>query len=68
MDIMFINQQALFATIEKYVRFRVLFPLANRTKEYFYRDMDVLMRHKKAVFDDKSIEYCGGFKSVMDEV
>ena len=32
MNIVFINQQDLLSTIDKYIRFLVLYPLANRTK------------------------------------
>ena len=45
MYIMFINKQVLFATIDKDIWFRGIFPLANITKEYCYRALDVVMRH-----------------------
>ena len=34
MEIMFISQQALLTTIDKYIRFYGLFPLSNRTKKF----------------------------------
>ena len=45
------NQHILFKTIDKYIRFRGLVKIANRTKEECYRDLDVVTRHyKKAGF------------------
>ena len=43
--IMFINQQELLKTIEKYIRLCRLVPLGNITKEGCYMDLDVVMRH-----------------------
>ena len=50
MDIMFINKQALFATIEKDVRFQGLVPLDNRTKKDIYGALDVVMRRYKTKY------------------
>ena len=49
MDIMFINQQALFTTINKYIRFHGLVPLSNRAKGGCYRALYVVMRHYNKV-------------------
>ena len=69
MDIMFINKQALVTKIEKYIRFQVLVPLDNRTKEECYRYLYAVTRHyNKAVFTVKIIECDGEFKYIMDEV
>ena len=66
MEIMFINQQALFTSIDKDINFRELVPLANRTKEECYRALDVVMRHyNKSVFSVKRIECDGDFKSIV---
>ena len=62
-DIMLINQQALFTIIGKDIRFRGLFPLDNRIKEECYRYLDVVMRHyNKADFSVESIDCDGEFK------
>ena len=51
MDIIFINKQALFTTIDKNIWFRGLFTLSNRTKEECYRALSKVMRHyNKSVF------------------
>ena len=69
MDIMFINQQALFTIICKDLRFHGLFSLANRTKEECYRDLDVVLRHyKKSGFSVKRIECDRYFKLIMHKV
>ena len=69
MDIMFINQQALFTTIGKYIGLRLLVPISDITNEESYRDLYVVMRHyKKSVFCAKLIECESKFKSIMDEV
>ena len=69
MDIIFINQQAFFTTIEKGIRFFVLVPLSNITKEECYMALDVVMRHyKKSGFYVKRIECDSKFKSTIDEV
>ena len=69
MEIMLPNQQALLTTINKYIRFLGLHPFGNRTKEYCYRALDVVMRHyNKAVFSVKHIECDGKLKASIDEV
>ena len=69
MEIIFPNQHALLTTINKYIRFLGLYPFGNRTKEYCYRALDVVMRHyNKAVFTVKSIECVGKFKASIDKV
>ena len=66
---MFINQQSLFTEIEKYIGFRGLVTLDNRTKEECYRDLDVVLRHyKKSGFSVKRIEYDRYFKLIMHKV
>ena len=45
MDIIFINQQALFTNIDKGIRISVLVPLYNRTNKECYKDLDVVTRH-----------------------
>ena len=68
-DIMLINQQALFTTVDKYIRFWWFVPLANITKEECYRDLYVIIRYNnKPGFTFKRIECDGEFKSNMDEV
>ena len=63
MEIMFINQQALFTTIDKDINFRELVPLANRTKEECYRDLYVVMRYyNKSGFAVRCIECDGKFE------
>ena len=63
MEIMFINQQELFTTIDKYIRFRGLLPLANITQEECYRALYLVMRHyNKAGFSVKHIECDDQFK------
>ena len=67
MEIMFINKQALFKTIEKYIRFQGLSALANMTKEEWYRALGVVMRHyNKSGFAVKHIGCDDEFKSIMD--
>ena len=57
MYIIFINQQALFTKIDKDIRFCVLVPLANITKEEFYEDLNVVIIHySKEGFSVKRIE------------
>ena len=69
MEIIFTNKQALLTTINKYIRFLGLDPFVNRTKEYCYRALDVVMRHyNKALFAIKRIERDSNFKSIMDKV
>ena len=66
---MFVNQQELSTAIDKEIRFCGLVPLSSRTKEYCYRDLDVVMRHyNKTEFAIKHIECNGEFKSIIDEV
>ena len=65
MDIMFINQQALFVTIYKDVRFSELVPLVNITKEEYYRALDVVTRHyKKIVFLVKALNVIVSLKQL----
>ena len=69
MGIMFINQQEVLTTFDKYRRFCGLVTLSKRTKEECYMDLVVVMRHhNKAGFSVKCIECDGYFKSIMDEV
>ena len=69
MEIMFINQQTLFTTIDKDISFCGLITPAKRKKEEPYRDSDLLMRHlKKSVFAYKRIVCDVKLKSIMDEV
>ena len=69
MEIMFPNHQALLTTINKYIRFLGLYPFGNRTKEYCYRALDVVMRHyNKSVFAVKHIECDRKLKASIDEV
>ena len=69
MGIMFINQQALFSTIDRYIQFYGLVTLFNRKKEECYRDLDAVMRHyNKSVCSIKRIECGDDFKSITDEV
>ena len=63
MEIMFINQQELFTTIDKYIRFCGSVPLSNITQEECYRDLDAAMRYyNKAGFSVKHIECDDQFK------
>ena len=69
MEIMFIDQEALFATIGKNIRFIELIPIFNRTKEDRYKEFGVVMRHKnKTVFEVKHTECDNDFKSIIGEV
>ena len=69
MYIIFINQQALFATIDKEILFIGLVPLDNRSKEQCYRSLDAVMRHyNKSGFAVKQNEYECELISIMDEV
>ena len=69
MDIISLNQQELFTTIDKRIRFCGLVTLANKTKEQCYRALDVVMiYYKKSGFFVKLVEFDGEFKSTMDEV
>ena len=69
MDIIFINKQAFYATIDKDIQFRVLAPLSNIKKEEFYRTLDALIKnYNTAGFPIKRIEFYGEFKLIMDEV
>ena len=62
MDIMFINQQALFTTTEKDIWSWGLVWIDNRTKEDYYRYFCVVMKYyKKVGFAVKCIECDGGF-------
>ena len=59
----------MFTTVDKYIRFFVLVPLANITEEEWYRALDAVMRYyNKPVFSVKHIECDGEFKSIMGEV
>ena len=54
MGIMSINKPELLKTIDKDIQFSRLFPLANRTKEDYYRASDAVMRYyKKSGFSIK---------------
>ena len=69
MGIMSINKPELLKTVEKDIQFSGLFPLANRTKEDYYRASDAVMRYyKKSGFSIKWIECDGNLKSIMYEV
>ena len=69
MDIIFINEQVLFTTIDKDIRFCGLLTLANGTKEECYRALDVLMvNNNKPLFTIKLIKCDSNFKSMMDKV
>ena len=57
------NKKALFTKFDKDIRFRGLVPISNKTKEEFYRALDVVMRnHNKSGFAIKEIERDGEFK------
>ena len=68
MEIIFINQKALFTTIYKDIRFLGLVTISNITKEGCNRDLNVVIRYyNKAGFSVKRIECDGKFKQIMDE-
>ena len=69
MDIISINKQALFTTIDKDTWFRVLLSLTNITNKECHRGLDVLMIHyNKSGFAVKHIGCDSKFESITDEV
>ena len=68
-DIMFINNVALFVSIDKSIKFRFCTDLESRTKDAIYKAIDKILRtYNHAEFTIRTI-YCDNeFKSVFDDV
>jgi hypothetical protein len=68
-DIMYVNECGFMTTIDRKIRFRIAFPIKNRTHDEYYRVLDmVLWLYNSAGFHIKTIHCNGKFHAMMEKV
>ncbi len=68
-DIMFLNNIPMMASIDRSIRFRGLVILDDKTKDEYFRGLDVIFRkYNQAGFKISEIHCDGAFKPIMNEI